>query len=292
MKRYDRYKPGTGGGDEVISHSLPPLTILSLGAGVQSSTLALMAAHGEIAPMPAAAIFADTQSEPAAVYLWLDWLETKLPFPVYRVTAGSLRDEIMAATQGRQRIDARPPFFVEGGGMLWRQCTQDYKLIPIHRKVRELVGLSPRKHGPKEIVVEQWIGISIDEASRMKPSRHAWIRHRWPLIEMEISRRGCLDWLKAHGYGIPSKSACTFCPYHDRATWAAMKRDDPEAWADAVAVDRAIRNTVNDRRNSKPLSPSRWYLHRSMVPLDEVTFSGDDRQPDMFQNECEGLCGN
>jgi hypothetical protein len=47
---------------------------LSLGAGVQSSTLALMAAHGEITPMPVAAIFADTQAEPASVYRWLDWL--------------------------------------------------------------------------------------------------------------------------------------------------------------------------------------------------------------------------
>ena len=49
--------------------------VLSLGAGVQSSTLALMAAAGEVTPMPDAAIFADTQAEPAGVYRWLDWLE-------------------------------------------------------------------------------------------------------------------------------------------------------------------------------------------------------------------------
>jgi 3'-phosphoadenosine 5'-phosphosulfate sulfotransferase (PAPS reductase)/FAD synthetase len=67
---------------------MEPIHILSLGAGVQSSTLALMAAAGEVTPMPAAAIFADTQDEPASVYRWLDWLEKQLPFPVYRVTAG------------------------------------------------------------------------------------------------------------------------------------------------------------------------------------------------------------
>ncbi len=59
-----------------------PIHILSLGAGVQSSTLALMAAAGEVSPMPTAAIFADTQDEPASVYKWLDWLEKQLPFPV------------------------------------------------------------------------------------------------------------------------------------------------------------------------------------------------------------------
>ena len=42
-----------------------PVHIISLGAGVQSSTMALMAAHGLITPHPVAAIFADTQDEPA-----------------------------------------------------------------------------------------------------------------------------------------------------------------------------------------------------------------------------------
>jgi 3'-phosphoadenosine 5'-phosphosulfate sulfotransferase (PAPS reductase)/FAD synthetase len=48
------------------------LRVLSLGAGVQSTTLALMAAHGEIEP-PHCAIFADTGWEPRAVYDHLDW---------------------------------------------------------------------------------------------------------------------------------------------------------------------------------------------------------------------------
>jgi len=48
----------------------PNLRILSLGAGVQSSTLALMIAKGEI-PMVDCAIFADTMGEPKAVYEWL-----------------------------------------------------------------------------------------------------------------------------------------------------------------------------------------------------------------------------
>ncbi|MGB5093359.1 MAG: hypothetical protein WBN97_08640, partial [Parvibaculum sp.] len=40
----------------------------ALGAGVQSTTLALMAAHGEIGPMPDCTIFADTGWVPQAVY--------------------------------------------------------------------------------------------------------------------------------------------------------------------------------------------------------------------------------
>lgn len=88
------------------------LTILSLGAGVQSSTLALMAAHGEITPMPDCAIFADTGSEPRKVYEWLDWLETKLPFPVHRVMKdGGLLNNIVESINGRRFAGA--PFFTE-----------------------------------------------------------------------------------------------------------------------------------------------------------------------------------
>jgi hypothetical protein len=50
------------------------LRVLSLGAGVQSTTMALMAAHGEVGPMPDCAIFSDTGWEPNAVYQHLAWL--------------------------------------------------------------------------------------------------------------------------------------------------------------------------------------------------------------------------
>lgn len=268
------------------------LTVLSLGAGVQSSTLALMAAVGEIMPMPDCAIFADTQSEPAAVYRHLDWLETQLPFPVHRVTVGSLRNEILAATRGEQRMDARPPFFLSSGGMINRQCTQDYKILPIQRKVGELIGHKPGARWPLEVVVEQWIGISIDEAQRMKPSRMPCIRHRWPLVETGMSRDKCLAWLKKRAFPRPPKSACTFCPYHDDALWREMRDSDPESFAGAVAVDAAIRDGVKDR-NGKTRSPAKWFLHRSCKPLDQVDLRTAEQagQLSMFNDECEGLCG-
>ena len=66
--------------------------VLSLGAGVQSSTLAMMYAKKELSPMPDFAVFADTEGEPKAVYEWLNWLEKQLPFKVYRVSKGNLQE--------------------------------------------------------------------------------------------------------------------------------------------------------------------------------------------------------
>lgn len=78
------------------------LRVLSLGAGVQSTTMALMAAHGEIGPMPDCAIFSDTGWEPKAVYDHLEWLEQQLPFPVHRVERGNI-----SAALPMERADAR-----------------------------------------------------------------------------------------------------------------------------------------------------------------------------------------
>jgi hypothetical protein len=47
------------------------LRVISLGAGVQSTTMALMAARGEIAPMPDCAIFADTQGRLLSANRWI-----------------------------------------------------------------------------------------------------------------------------------------------------------------------------------------------------------------------------
>jgi hypothetical protein len=44
------------------------LRALSLGAGVQSTALALMAAHGKVGPLPDCAIFAGTGWEPRAAW--------------------------------------------------------------------------------------------------------------------------------------------------------------------------------------------------------------------------------
>lgn len=264
------------------------LTVISLGAGVQSTTMALMAAHGEIGPMPDCAIFADTGWEPSHVYRWLDYLESKLPFPVHRVSAGNLRDDVIGSATNGTRT-ANPPFFTQGGdmtkGFLRRSCTKEYKIEPIQKKLRELIGLKPRQRAPKSPVIEQWIGISTDEAMRMKPSRESYAVHRWPLIELRKSRSDCLLWLERAGYPIPGKSSCIGCPFHSNEEWRKVKAN-PAEWADAIEFDRAIRNGIRGTRDQ-------LFVHRSLVPLDEVDLRthAELGQPDLFNNECEGMCG-
>lgn len=251
------------------------MKIISLGAGVQSTVMSLMSACGEL-PIADAAIFADTQWESRSIYSHLDWLETQLPFPVYRVTAGSIRDNALSGirSDGKSRFAAVPWFTENGIGM--RQCTQEYKLVPIRRKVRELSGGN---------LCELWIGITIDEATRMKDSGAKYVVNRWPLIEKMMARRDCVKWFEQRFPGIPlRKSSCLGCPYHSDRQWREIK-SIPDEWSDVIEVDRAIRHQAKMNRLQ--------FMHRSLTPIDEVDFStAEERgQINMFENDCEGLCG-
>ena len=119
---------------------MTPLRLLSLGAGVQSSTLAMMMREGEIDPADAA-IFADTGDEPEAVYEYLEYLEPLLPFPLHIVSAGKLSEDFLAALDDPAGRAGQPPFMVynhekKAGARLWRKCTTEYKLQPIRRKAQ------------------------------------------------------------------------------------------------------------------------------------------------------------
>lgn len=269
---------------------------LSLGAGVQSSTLALMAALGEIGPMPAGAIFADTHAEPASVYKWLDWLEKQLPFPVYRVDAGSLTEKSLTKftnrKTGKQYVRSMIPAYVQNAdgtkGIAGRSCTYDHKIVPITKKVRELAAI---KRGQKTVGAIQWIGISFDEIHRMKPCRESWSLHRWPLIEREMSRHDCIAWMEKNGFPKPPRSACTYCPFHSDHEWRRLKNNEPEEFAAAVQFERDLQ-ALHATESLVNRMHGKLFLHDSLKPLGEIDFSEDTTQGQFkWGNECEGLCG-
>jgi len=264
------------------------LTVISLGVGVQSSTMLLMAAKGEL-PNVDCAIFADTGYEPKSVYNYLSLLKKIVKFPIYQVSKGNIKDDIINSIKNNTKFPTAP-FFTQNAitgkkGMLRRQCTADYKIVPIRKKLRELCNVGYRKRFPKDKYIEQWIGISTDEIQRMKPARDPYILNRHPLIEMNMSRQDCINWMKKNQFPLPEKSACIMCPYHNDAYWHFMKTERPSEFADAVQFDKNIRTGAKNIKDN-------LFLHRSCKNLDEIEFNKkeNDKQLDMFNNECEGLC--
>lgn len=267
----------------------PTIRTHSTGVGVQSTVITLMYAEGTL-PKPDYAIFADTGWEPAAVYRQLDRIADVLAgidVPLLRVSSGNLRDD---AVDPQHRY-ASVPYFVRNpdgtDGMGRRQCTSEYKLAPINRKVRELLGAKPPdfRRVPKGRIAEQWIGFSTDEIHRISDRLGvSYLRPRYPLFELGMSRKDCQRFLSARGWGDTVKSACVGCPFHGNAQWRDQRDNHPDEWADAVAFDEAIRKGGS---RGLPLN-GEAFLHRSRIPLsiapiDRVTRAEwHDRQGDLL----------
>ena len=176
----------------------------------------------------------------------------------------------------------------EGDGIGSRQCTDNYKIRPIRRRMRGLLGLRPRQRVPAGTTVELWLGISTDEAMRMKDSRDRWMTNRYPLIEAGMSRSDCAEWWAARYDRSLERSACVACPFQSRQRWVEAKRRWPGLFAEAVEIDANLREGL-----ALDKTP---YLHMLRMPLAEAVdldeaVLGAGGQADGFGNECEGHCG-
>lgn len=257
------------------------IQVISLGGGVQSSTMALMAAKGEITPMPDCAIFADTGWEPKAVYEWLSWLAAELPFPLHvvRRPGADLGEMAISIAQSPDVTKSAmlPYFTANPNGMIPRQCSKEFKSRVVGRAIRAML--------PKGEKAIQWMGISTDEMQRMKDPEFAFLRNRFPLIEGNISRRDCLGWMERNGYPKPPKSACIFCPYHTDAEWRGLLSGEDRDRL--VEFDTKIRPGFHGMVGEA-------YLHRQRVPIGDVDLStaADRGQIEFgFVQDCEGMCG-
>jgi hypothetical protein len=277
-----------------IPQSEAEIKILSLGAGVQSSTIFLMSCYGELEKLDAA-IFADTGWETRATYKWLEFLKSKskkYEIPIYTVKGRDLKqDALISQVRGVKKNGDRwgsMPLFTLGPngekGMIKRQCTTEYKTRLLEKKMRELAGYKKYARIPVG-AVEAWLGISTDEANRAKLSQTKWITFYYPLIELRMTRNNCLYWFKKRGLPEPPRSACIGCPYHNNYEWRKLRDESSQEWREAIEFDNAIRKCGGMRGDV--------FIHSDRIPLSEVDLrtDKDKGQLSLFSDECAGICG-
>lgn len=246
-----------------------PIHIISLGAGVQSSAMAIMACHGLIKPMPDCAIFSDTGDESSDTYAWIKELARLITFPVVWLKGPRLSDGIVNQW-GHSQI---PAWFRNSKGEASigkRQCTKYFKILPVRHELR-------RRYPGRAVVL--WHGISLDEIYRMKESGRKWLKHRWPLVELRKSRGDCAAFLQTVTSWRVPKSACVYCPFKDRQRWSASQAN----FQDMEKINRV----------ESVLIPRKEFLTSALKPVADVDFSSEEErgQLNMFNNECEGMCG-
>ena len=254
-----------------------------------------MAGAGEFDTVPDCAIFADTRWEPPGIYDHLRWLTKQIPFPLHMVDNGrSLREDVKALTNHSDSANyVDIPVYLRGrdgqaDGMGRRQCTSNYKIRPIRNKIRELLGVGKGRRVPAGTTVELWLGITTDEAGRMKDPRDRWMHNRYPLIEAGMSRRDCMAWWEARYERPLERSACVACPYQSRRRWVETMHRWPDLFAEAVEIDARMRDRLAFAKEP--------YLHPRRIPLAEAVKLdeaevGAGGHADGVGNECEGHCG-
>ena len=222
--------------------------IANISGGIQSTTMFWAVIHG-ILPRPDACIFADTGWERESTLKTMRELITvaereELPFHI--VGNGNIRVQALESGKSDSSYkdwrDAEgygflkmPVFTIDQRGnkkMSSKQCTTDFKIRPIRKFLREEYGKDARFH--------QWIGISLDEAHRMRKSDVKYAILHYPLVQkLKWTRGHCIEWLRSQEIPIPTKSACIGCPLHSDETWHQLSETEKQ---DAIDFDESIRH--------------------------------------------------
>jgi len=232
----------------------------SYGGGVQSAAIAVLVAQGRL-PKPEHILIADTGREAAVTWAYMREVVEPLLGRAITVADHSLAKVDLYSQGG----DLLMPAFTSTGGKLPTFCSTEWKKRVVQRKLRELGVESCRL----------WVGISVDEVQRAKPSGVGWIEHRFPLLfDVPMRRSECIALVVGAGLPEPPRSSCWCCPHRQNDEWRALP---PEEFARAVEIEREIR-----------AKDAGLFLHRSMKPLAEVDFS-ESKQANLL-GECDVYC--
>ena len=240
----------------------------SYGRGVQSTAALVLAAQGKIdfrtflfanvgedSENPDTLVYVEQTAKPYAAAHGIDLIELRR-IPTKGKYAGQVETVYGRVTGDNRSICI--PARMSNGAPGRRACTKDFKILPIAKWQRQ--------HGatPDNPAI-CGLGISLDEYQRMRTdSGIAWQVLEYPLIDLGLTRSDCVSIIKDAGLSVPSKSACWFCPFKKIAEWQDMRRNNPELFAKAVALERRI----NEKRDA--IGRDVVYLHRSLKPLDQI----------------------
>lgn len=238
--------------------------VLSYGGGRQSVAMLVLAVEGKL-PRPDFVVIADTGREASSTWDYLD--EVVQPYLARHGMRVDIAPHTLATVDlySHQGALLIPAYTTQNGhGKLPTYCSTEWKQRVVRRWLRE--------QGVTQC--ESWIGYTIDEIERVKPSDVQWDRRVFPLIDLMLTRADCEHILERAGLPVPPKSACWMCPHRNNSEWRFLRDEYPEDFERAVDLELEVR----DR-------DEHVWLHKDAVPLDQV----DLDQPDVDEPAQCGL---
>ena len=231
---------------------------LSFGAGVQTTALLLMDAYDEV-------IFADTQGEKPETYAYLE--KFILPY----VKERGIRFTVLESeVEGTKSLEEYCLKFKMTPSRQNRWCTEKFKIRRIASYVKE------SGHKPATAVM----GISWEEMQRMHTSHSRAYDFEYPLVDKRLTRKDCRMVILNHGWPIPAKSGCWYCPFARRLDWKKLYTEHPELYERARLMEERQQHYPN-------------YLLAGDITLKDLSqrFGEGSLSLDLFTEPCDsGHC--
>ena len=212
--------------------------VWSSGGGIQSTAIAVLIWQGRL-PKPDFAFMADVGFESERTIRYIDSVvkprlrEVGLEFNL--VDSSNYVDVQLVDDKGNCNI---PAFRRNADGSVDRlstRCNGTWKQTVLRKWLRE--------RGVEKCV--DWVGISTDESRRAhKNTGLKWIQNAYPLIEMGLSRKDCVQNIKDAGWPMPLRSSCVICPLRTKFEWLRLKVDCPEDFERACDIEREIQRVA------------------------------------------------
>ena len=251
------------------------LYVISYGGGVNSTAMAIQILESG-APVDAI-IFSDTGAEMPET---LEYIKTfnghiKKYFRREILTVYPKRGTLIEIAESKNIIP-RP-----ASALRW--CTAEVKIKPVRQRCREMM----RAEKKRKLVL--YVGIDAGESHRIKPAEVAYIKHSYPLIDADFSRRMCAEIIEKHNLPVPIKSGCYFCEFQPKSKWRELYEIHPELYERASQMEqRAHKNNPTKPEffntiKGKPISLIELadsFKHQTQLVLDA---------PDN-QGLCDGGC--
>ncbi|MEG1256882.1 hypothetical protein [Clostridium sp.] len=228
------------------------MKILSCGAGMQSTALALMSCekkkygddiYPEV-PIYDAILFCDLGEEPRWVYDQVYFIQCAcedvgIPFYVLESNLHSHYVENF----GKARVVSIPFWTIDESGKkgkMMRNCTLDYKINVMQKFIRSnLLGYKKGQHTRSEDLKahEMHLGFSVEEKHRCKDNPHKMFVNKFLLCDMNLERKDNYAYIK-DVWGLETKaSACTFCPFHRNYFFKHLKANYQEEYIKLIEFD-------------------------------------------------------
>lgn len=268
------------------------MKILSCGAGMQSTALALMSCENKRdgikykeVPVYDAIIFCDLGNEPKWVYQQVDFIEhqcKEVGIPFYNLDTHLYQDYM--DNFGKTRVVSIPFWTVDENGKkgkMMRNCTLDYKINEIIKFVRmELMRYKKGQRTKKEDLKahEMHLGFSFEEKKRCKDNPHKMFINKFPLVEMGLTRADNYKYI-LEVWGLETKaSACNICPFHTNYFFKYLKDNNKEEYRDVIRFDELL-----EEKQPNTKIRSKLYISKSRKRIANLTQAEcDDKETFLY----------